>query len=91
MMLTNLGLVEIFLLMLLKSTEANERPAVTPQAFELAFPKIMDWIQKTLLAHQRFARAAAEALAHKFSDGDLATRLLRLKHMYNKQPDQDED
>ena len=46
----------VFLLVLLKSAEANERSAVTPQEFELAFPKVMDWIQKTLLAHQRLAR-----------------------------------
>ncbi len=29
---------------------------MTPQEFELAFPKVMGWIQKTLLAHQKLAR-----------------------------------
>ena len=56
LMLTYLGLAVVFLLVLLKSAEANERSTVTPQEFELAFPKVMDWIQKTLLAHQRLAR-----------------------------------
>ena len=54
--MTYLRLAGVFLLLLLKSAEANERSAVTPQEFELAFPKVMDWIQKTLLAHQRLAR-----------------------------------
>jgi len=51
-----LRLAGVFLLVLLKSAEANERSTVTPQEFELAFPKVMDWIQKTLLAQQRLAR-----------------------------------
>ena len=56
LMLTYLGLAVVFLLMLVKLAEANEGSAVTPQEFELAFPKLMEWIQKTLLAHQRLAR-----------------------------------
>ena len=55
-MLTYLRLAGVFLLVLLKSAEANESSSVTPQEFELAFPKLMEWIQKTLLAHQRLAR-----------------------------------
>ena len=29
---------------------------MTPQEFEIAFPKVMGWIQKTLLAHQSLAQ-----------------------------------
>ena len=59
-MLTYLRLAGVFLLVLLKSAEANESSSVTPQEFELAFPKLMEWIQKTLLAHQRFARPVTD-------------------------------
>ena len=59
-MLTYFGLAGVFLLLLLlKSAELNERSVVTPQEFEIAFPKVMAWIQETLLAYQRLARPVA--------------------------------
>ena len=54
-MLTYFGLAGIFLLLLLNAAEVSERSVVTPEEFEIAFPKVMGWIQKTLLAHQRLA------------------------------------
>ena len=55
-MLTYFGLAGIFLLLLLNSAEVSERSVVTPQEFEITFPKVMGWIQKTLLTHQRLAQ-----------------------------------
>src|SRR6478752_2428845 len=55
LVLTYFGLAGIFLLLLLNAAEVSERSVVTPEEFEIAFPKVMGWIQKTLLAHQRLA------------------------------------
>jgi hypothetical protein len=56
LVLAHFRLAAVLVLLLLNSVEVNERSVVTPQEFELAFPKVMGWIQKTLLAHQKLAR-----------------------------------
>lgn len=58
-MLTYFGLVGIFLLLLLNSAEVSERLVVAPEEFESAFPKVMGWIQETLLEYQRLTRPVA--------------------------------
>jgi hypothetical protein len=37
--------------------EVNERQAMIPQEFEAAFPKVMSWIQQTLVTHKALARS----------------------------------
>jgi ABC transporter substrate binding protein len=56
--LTYFGPVVIFLLLLLNSAEVNERLVVAPEEFQIAFPKVMGWIQETLLEYQRLTRCA---------------------------------
>ena len=37
----------------------NEREVVTPHEFETAFPKVMGWIQQTLVAHKTLVRSVS--------------------------------
>jgi hypothetical protein len=39
------------------AAEVNERQAMIPQEFEAAFPKVMGWIQQTLVTHKALARS----------------------------------
>jgi hypothetical protein len=49
----------IFPLLSLKAAEVNEESIVTPQEFEIVFPKIMGWIEQMLSAHRSLARPVA--------------------------------
>jgi len=53
------GLTLAFPLPLLRAAQVNERQAVTPHEFEIAFPKVMGWIEQTLSAHAQIARPLA--------------------------------
>jgi hypothetical protein len=49
----------IFLLLSLKAAQVNGELIVTPQEFEIAFPKVMGWIEQTLSAHRSLAQPVA--------------------------------
>ena len=53
------GLTLAFPLALSRAAQVDERPAMTSHEFEIAFPKVMGWIEQTLSAHAQIARPLA--------------------------------
>jgi hypothetical protein len=53
------GLTLAFPLALSMAAQVDERPAMTSHEFEIAFPKVMGWIDQTLSAHAQTARPVA--------------------------------